>query len=580
MSSRRSYDLQRDPETGGRHLVTDLRGRALLGVPMLNKGTAFTTEERRTLGLEGLLPSRVTTIDEQADVAWQRYRTIADDLDRHVHLRGLQDENEVLFHALVARHLADLLPRLYTPTVGDAVRAFSRIHRRPRGLVVTADDVIGGRLPTLFDNLDQREVRLAVVTDAAAILGIGDQGVGGLSICIGKLTLYTAGGGLAPDATLPVVLDVGTDRAELLDDPHYLGVRSPRLVGDAYDTVVDRFVEEFHRRFPEAVLQWEDLSKDTAFAVLERHRDRAPSFNDDIQGTGAVALAGVLSACRLKGEKLADQRVVVHGAGAGGVGVAAALVDALRREGLSEEEARSLVLVLDSRGLLVEGRAMEAYKQPFAQRVERVAGWGGDEGVDLYETVVRSRATVVIGLSGQAGVFDERLVRAMTEHTERPVVFPLSNPTSSSEAVPADVLRWSGGRALVATGSPFADVVHDGERHVVGQGNNAFVFPGLGLGTVLVRASTVSDEMVAEAARALVDYTTAHHPGLLYPPVGELRAVSQLVATRVAAQAIREGRCRDAHVAGLLPEELAAYVADHAWHPAYLPIRPDGPAHH
>jgi len=580
MSPRRSYDLQRDPETGGRHLVTELRGRALLGVPMLNKGTAFTAEERRTLGLEGLLPTRVTTLDEQADVAWERYRTVVDDLDRHIHLRALQDENEVLFHALVLRHLADMLPRLYTPTVGDAVRSFSRIHRRPRGLVVTADDVIAGRLPTLFDNVDQREIRLAVVTDSAAILGIGDQGIGGVSICIGKLTLYTAGGGLAPDTTLPVVLDVGTDRAELLEDPHYLGVRAPRLTGDAYETVVDRFVEEFHRRFPDAVLQWEDLSKDTAFAVLDRHRGRVPSFNDDIQGTGAVALAGVLSACRMKGEKLADQRVVIHGAGAGGVGVAAAIIDALHREGCSEEEARALVLVLDSRGLLVEGRPMEPYKEPYAQRADRVTGWGSERGVDLYETVVRSRATIVIGLSGQAGVFDERLVRAMTEHTARPVLFPLSNPTSSSEAVPADVLRWSGGRALVATGSPFADVVRDGEQHVIGQGNNAFVFPGLGRGAVLARASAVSDEMVAEAARALVDFTAAHHPGLLYPPVGELRAVSQLVAMRVAAQAVREGLCRDTHVAGLLPEELAAYVADHAWHPAYLPIGPDGHAHH
>ncbi len=566
----RYYDLHHTP-AGGRELVTSLRGMAVLGLPALNKGTAFTAAERRELGLDGLLPPRVTVLEEQVAQIWARYQTLRTDLDRHVFLRALQDENEVLFHAVVLANIAATMPILYTPTVGEAVRRYSDTYRTPRGLIVTAADT--DRVGDLLDNLDLADVRLAVVTDSAAILGIGDQGVGGIGISIGKLTLYTAGGGVEPDRTLPVGLDVGTDRAELRDDPAYLGVPGGRLTGDAYLAVVDAFVEAFRTRYPYAVLQWEDLSKDTAFAVLERHRATLPSFNDDIQGTGAVTLAGVLTACRRKGEKLADQRIVIHGAGAGGIGVAEVLVAGMVREGVDPDDARDRVFVLDSRGLLTEDRAMEDYKRPFAKSRDLVAGWGVEgHAPDLLETVVRSRATVLIGLSGQAGAFDERVVRAMLEHARQPIVLPLSNPTTSCEAIPADVLRWSTGSALVATGSPFDDVTLDGVTHPIGQGNNAFVFPGLGLGAVLAKASAISDEMVLEAAYALYEYTIEHHDGRLYPPVDELRAVSALVATRVIRQAVREGLARDAAVAAMDGIETRRYVDDHAWTPHYLPV--------
>lgn len=571
----RYYDIRQTPG-GGRELVTGLRGMAVLGLPALNKGTAFTAPERRTLGLDGLLPPRVTTLAEQVAQVWARYQTLRTDLDRHVFLRGLQDENEVLFHAVVQGNIAATMPILYTPTVGEAVRRFSDIYRTPRGLTVTAQDA--GRVGDLLDNLDLADVRLAVVTDSAAILGIGDQGVGGIGISIGKLTLYTAGGGLEPDRTLPVALDVGTDRADLRDDPAYLGVAGSRLTGDAYLAVVDAFVDAFRRRYPYAVLQWEDLSKDTAFAVLRRHRATLPSFNDDVQGTGAVTLAGVLSACRRKGEKLADQRIVIHGAGAGGIGVAQVLVAGMVRQGLDPDDARNHVFVLDSRGLLTAGRDMEDYKRPFAKGPEIVDGWGIDGGApDLLETIVRSRATVLIGLSGQCGAFDERIVRSMLEHARQPIVLPLSNPTASCEAVPADVLRWTGGNALLATGSPFDDVTFDGVTHPIGQGNNAFVFPGLGLGAVLAKASAVSDDMVLEAAYALHDYTVDLHPDRVYPPVDELRAVSALVAARVARQAVREGLARDAAVVAMDDDALRRHVEDHAWVAHYLPVVPDLP---
>ncbi len=568
----RYYDVKRD-EKGERYLEPYVTGFLLLRLPLLNKGTAFTEEERRALGLEGLLPPHVNTLEEQKERVYRRYRLIASPLEKHIYLRHLQDRNEVLFYALLVDHLEEMLPILYTPTVGEAVREFSHIYRYPRGFTASTRNI--DRVEEALANVPLEEVRLIVATDSSAILGIGDQGYGGMAIAIGKLTLYTAVGGVGPDKTLPVELDVGTDREDLLNDPLYLGVRHKRLRGEAYYQFLDRFVEAVRKRYPKALIQWEDFAKEAAFAVLERYRKVVPSFNDDIQGTGAVALAGVLSACRLKGERLSEQVVVVYGGGAGGIGVAWALVEGMKREGLSEEEAKARVLVLDSRGLLVEGRNMEAYKRPFAQRRERLRDWRfSGEYPNLLETIQNARATVLLGLSGQGGSFTEPVARAMLENTPRPVIFPLSNPTSASEALPDDLIYWTEGRALVAAGSPFPPVGYKGRTIPVGQGNNAFIFPGLGLGAVLARAREVTDGMVLEAAYALYDLTQERFPDLLYPPVRHLREVSPYVAARVMKKALEEGVAEEERIQGLSFPELYAFVRSRFWEPRYLPYRP------
>ncbi|WP_114312093.1 NAD-dependent malic enzyme [Thermus caldifontis] len=568
----RYYDVKRD-ERGERYLEPYVSGFLLLRLPLLNKGTAFTEEERRALGLEGLLPPHVNTLEEQKERVYRRYRLIQSPLEKHIYLRHLQDRNEVLFYALLVDHLEEMLPILYTPTVGEAVREFSHIYRYPRGFTASTRNI--DFIDQALANVPLEEVRLIVATDSSAILGIGDQGYGGMAISIGKLTLYTAAGGVGPDKTLPVELDVGTDREDLLKDPLYLGVRHKRLRGEEYYRFLDRFVEAVRRRYPKALIQWEDFAKEAAFHVLERYRKVVPSFNDDIQGTGAVALAGVLSACRLKGEKLSEQTIVIYGAGAGGIGVAWALREGLKREGLSQEEARERVLVLDSKGLLVEGRSMEGYKAPYAQRPDRIAGWRFSGSYpNLLETIQNARATVLLGLSGQGGSFTEPVVKAMLENTPRPIIFPLSNPTSASEALPDDLIYWTEGRALVAAGSPFPPVGYMGRTIPIGQGNNAFIFPGLGLGAVLARAREVTDGMVLEAAYALYDYTQGHFPELLYPPVSRLREVSPYVAARVMQKALEEGVAEEERVKGLSFKGLMEFVRSRFWEPRYLPYRP------
>jgi malate dehydrogenase (oxaloacetate-decarboxylating) len=488
-------------------------------------------------------------------------------LAKYTYLRGLQDRNEILFYALLERHLAEMLPIIYTPTVGEAVRNASQIFRWARGLSLSPLNVDRADEATQSCPLD--DVRILVATDSSAILGIGDQGWGGLSIAIGKLALYTAGG-VSPYRTQPVVLDVGTDREDLLRSPEYLGWPHKRMRGAEYHAFMDKVVAALSARWPRAVVQWEDLSKDTAFDVLERYRKKIPSFNDDIQGTGAVTLAGLLNACAVRGRKLRDEVVIVYGAGAGGAGVAWAIVQGMVREGLPLAEAHARVLVLDSKGLLVEGRAMEDYKKPYARPKARLEGWGPGP-YDLLATIEKSRGTVLLGLSGQPGTFREAMVRAMCVHTERPVVFPLSNPTSACEATPAELLAWSHGRAIVASGSPF-DPVRIGDRDVpVGQGNNAFIFPGLGFGAILSEASEITDGMVLASAYALAEYVRDKHlaQGLVYPPVDELREVSAHVATRVIEQAFDDGVARTKKTAR---EGAAAYVRARFWRPKYLPL--------
>lgn len=567
----RYFELVRDA-AGNEHMKVHADGVALLRTALTNKGTAFTEDERIALGLDGLLPPHVATLEEQLTRVYTNFTRESSPIAKYVYLRSLQERNELLFYALLERHLEEMLPIVYTPTVGEAVQKFHALYQSARGLSLSSQNI--DRAKTAATNCLLDDVRMIVATDSSAILGIGDQGYGGVAIAIGKLALYTVAGGMSPYRSLPIGLDVGTDRKDLRDNPAYLGVREERLKGEAYLAFMDKVVAAIRERWPRAVLQWEDLSKDTAFAVLERYRNQLPSFNDDIQGTGAVALAGLVAACATQKRKLSEEMVIVYGAGAGGAGVALAIREGMKREGLTEEQARSRVLVLDSKGLLVEGRTMEDYKKPLAQTHERLAAFDAKDVTnwDLLNTIRASKATVLLGLSGQPGTFTEPVVKALLPHAPRPVVFALSNPTSSCEAQPVDILAWTDGRALVATGSPFAPV-RVGDRDVpIGQGNNAFIFPGLGFGAILANASAITDGMVLEAAYTLADYTREHHgkEGLLYPPVSSLRAVSLEVATRVVKRAFADGVARTTKVT---PENAAAYVRAKAWNARYLPFR-------
>jgi malate dehydrogenase (oxaloacetate-decarboxylating) len=553
-------------DDGRERLKVSLRGAPLTRLPLTNKGTSFTEQERRALGLEGLLPPYVTTLEEQLDRTYFAFQSERTPLAKYTYLRGLQERNETLYYALIQRHIVEMLPIIYTPTVGDAVVHASSIYRGARGLSLSPANV--DRVKTCVNNHMFDDVRIIVATDSSAILGIGDQGWGGQAIAIGKLALYTVGGGVSPFQSLPVGLDVGTDREDLLKSPTYLGLRRKRMRGAEYLELMDKVVDAISERWPRALIQWEDLSKDTAFDVLDRYRKRIPSFNDDIQGTGAVALGGLVGACALRGRRLKDEVVVVYGAGAGGAGVAWVIQQGMVREGITLEEARARVLVLDSKGLLVEGRAMEPYKNTLAQRRAAVAGWA-DGPIDLLTTIQKGKATVLLGLSGQPSTITEPMVRAMCANVERPVIFPLSNPTSSCEATPADLLAWSHGRALVATGSPFAPV-RVGDRDVpIGQGNNAFIFPGLGFGAILAEASEITDTMVMTSAYALADYVAEKHlaSGLIYPPVDEMSQVSVKVAARVLQQAIDDGVARTKKTTR---DAAEAYVRAKFWEPKYL----------
>jgi malate dehydrogenase (oxaloacetate-decarboxylating) len=561
----RYFENVRNAE-GVERLRVHTDGAALLRLPLTNKGTAFPLQERIDLGLDGLLPPHVTTLDEQLERVYGAFSREPTALAKHSYLRGLQERNEILYYALLSRHIEEMLPIVYTPTVGEAVQRFHALYQGARGLSLSPVNI--DRARDVSHNCILDDVRIIVATDSSAILGIGDQGYGGLAIAIGKLALYTVAGGVSPFRSLPLGLDVGTDRKDLVDNPAYLGVRQTRLKGAEYLAFMDKVVDSIAARWPRAILQWEDLSKDTAFDVLERYRHKLPSFNDDIQGTGAVALAGLIAASKVRGRTLTSERVVVYGAGAGGAGVALAIKTGLMRAGLTEPQARERVLVLDSKGLLVEGRPMESYKEELAQRKEFVASWG--DNLDLLATLQHSKATALLGLSGQPGTFQQQHIKAML-HEERPVVFALSNPTTSCEATPEDVLAWSNGRALVATGSPFAPVDVNGTLVPIGQGNNAFIFPGLGFGAILADAKEITDNMVAASAEALAEYTQKHHvaAGLIYPPVSELREVSVMVATKVLRQAFADGVARTTKTT---VEQAESYVRKKAWKAGYLPF--------
>lgn len=563
------FDIKKDAQ-GNHYMEVHLEGIALLRLVLTNKGTAFTQDERVALRLDGLLPPQVNTMEQQVSRVYGGFKRQPDPLAKHQYLRALQERSELLFFATLESHLEEMMPIVYTPTVGQAVAEFSYLYQNPRGLSLSTINV--DRAHEVVSCYPMNEVRMIVATDSSAILGLGDQGYGGLAISIGKLSLYTAGGGVSPYHYMPVKLDVGTDRFDLINDPTYLGVRQRRLRGEPYLKFLDKFVDSIRERWPHAIIQWEDLSKDVAFTVLDRYRERGPSFNDDIQGTGAMALAGCLSTCRLKSESLTEQKVVLYGAGAGGIGVAWAIVEGMVREGLSKEDALQRVLVLDSKGLLIDGRPMESFKQDYAQPADSIEDWKiAGEIPTMLETIENSGATILIGLSGQAGAFNEPVVKAMLQNAPRPGIFALSNPTSITEALPEDLFQWTEGRAIVATGSPFPDVEYEGQHHPIGQGNNSFIFPGLGFGAILSKCSKITDRMVIEAAYGLAEYTAACETGrhCVYPPVGDLQEVSIRVATKVIRCAIEEGVARNDKLKDI---DLNTYVRSRFWRAKYLPF--------
>lgn len=552
-------------------LETWVRGLEVLETPILNKGSAFTLDERRALCLTGLLPPAVTTIELQAQRSYQQYSQEPDELSRYIFLSALHDRSEALYYHVLDSHLAEMLPIVYTPTVGTAIERYSQEYQRPRGVYLSIDDP--GCIKEAFDNFGAGpdDIDLLVATDAEQILGIGDWGVGGIAIAVGKLAVYTAAAGIDPTRVIPIMLDVGTDRRELLAYPAYMGARHERVRGQAYDDFIDAYVRQARASFPRALLHWEDFGANNARRILERYRDSVCTFNDDMQGTGAVVLAGVLAASRAAGTALRDHRIVIYGAGTAGIGIADQIRDAMMRDGLPHDEATRRFWCVGRNGLIIDapGERMRDFQRAYARPPAEVDGWGRDSaGVPLEEVVRRVSPTLLIGTAGTAGAFTETVVREMAARVERPIIFPLSNPTSLAEAHPDALIRWTGGRALIASGSPFPAVEHEGRTIVIGQANNAFAFPGLGLGAIVAQARSISNGMLTAAAEAIascVDVSEAH--ASLMPPVESVRQVSERVAVAVARTAAAEGLATEP------PGDEDARVHAAMWQPAYPPIR-------
>ncbi len=538
-----------------------MRGVDILHDPRLNKGTAFTPEERENLGLRGLLPPRIMPVDEQLERVYQNYGYKGSDLMKYIYLLGLLDRNETLFYMLLEQHLEEMMPIIYTPTVGLACRKYSRIFRRPRGICISLDDL--GAVDKLLSNWPYQDIRIIVVTDGERILGLGDLGVNGMGIPVGKLSLYVAAAGIEPCQTLPVCLDVGTNNEELLADPLYLGLARKRERGERYDQLVDEFIWAVHERWPQCLIQFEDFGSINAFRLLEKYRDRTLVFNDDIQGTGAVAFAGLLGALRITGQPLIEQRIVFLGAGEAGTGIARAIMTGLMEAGLDETAARKRFWFVDSKGLVTKDRyeQLAEHKKLFArddQPIERLA--------DVVEQV---RPTVLLGVSGQPGLFSEEVIKTMARHAERPIIFALSNPTSKAECTAEQAYSWTGGRAIFASGSPFDPVVHNGITFHPGQGNNAYIFPGVGLGALVTRARQVTDSMFHRAALTLAEAVPDEllGRGSVFPSLKELQTVSLEIAVAVAREAYRLGIATAPE-----PADLNQAIREYTWQPEYRPL--------
>ncbi len=553
-------------------IKTRLSGMNLINNPLLNKGTAFTDEERSAFSLHGLLPPHVGDLDEQVERRLKALRALPTPFHKYSFLRDLQDMNETLFYALVTRNIEEIMPLVYTPTVGEGCQRFSEIWRKPHGLFLSYPN--RGRMREILAHPRFDAVRTIVVSDGERILGLGDQGAGGMGIPIGKLSLYTACGGIHPRHTLPILLDVGTDNVERRENPLYIGWNHERVRGQDYDDFVENFVAAVMERWPNVLLQWEDFAGVNAARLLAKYRDRLCTFNDDIQGTAAVAAGAMMAAAAATGIPLTSQRIALLGVGSAGAGIADLIIAAMAQSGLSEQEARRRFYAVGRNGLLVEGMGeIRESQRRFALPQEAVAGWKLRKAgrIDLIDVIENAKPTALIGVTGQPGVFDEETVRAMGRAAERPIIFPLSNPTSRSEAVPADIMRWTEGRGLVATGSPFPPVERDGKTMPVDQCNNSYIFPGVGLGVLSVAANRVTDSMFMAAARALAEMSPVHKDitGRLLPPLPTIRAVSVYVAQAVARQACADGvatLCDDA--------TLAARIDANVWEPVYPRVEP------
>ncbi|PFI81885.1 NAD-dependent malic enzyme [Bacillus cereus] len=552
-------------------LETTLRGAEVLSTPLLNKGVAFTQNEREELGLKGLLPPAVLTLEEQARRAYEQFSSQPDDLLKNVYLTALHDRNEVLFYRILTDHLREMLPIVYTPTVGVAIQRYSHEYRKPRGVYLSINDPSG--IEEAFTNIGAtaENIDLVVVTDGEGILGIGDWGVGGINIAIGKLAVYTAAVGIDPSRVLPVILDVGTNREELLNNPFYIGNRHPRITGEAYDEFIDTFVQAVNKQYPKALLHWEDFSSRNARKILDKYRHDVCTFNDDIQGTGAVSLAAVLSAVKASGVPLSEHRVVVFGAGTAGIGIADQVRDAMVRVGVSEEESYKRFWCIDRNGLVTDNMEdLLDFQIPYARKEAEVSEWKENDVIGLAEVVKHVKPTILIGTSTVAGAFKEEIIKEMASHVERPIILPMSNPTPLAEAKPADLIEWTEGRALVATGSPFEPVTYNGVTYVIGQSNNALIFPGLGLGTIVVRASVMTDGMFAAAAEAVASMVDTSQPGApILPEVEELRNISEMVAIEVAKVAVAEGVAR----VNLSDNDIKMAVKEAMWKPEYRQIK-------
>ena len=541
-------------------------GPALLETPLLNKGSAFSREERIDFNLTGLLPPRYETISEQLDRAYRQYSSYHEAINKHIYLRGIQDNNETLFYALVSQYLEEMMPIIYTPTVGDACEQFSDIYRSSRGLFLAWEE--RGQIDDILRNATKDNVKVIVVTDGERILGLGDQGIGGMGIPIGKLSLYTACGGISPAYTLPVMLDVGTNNEALLNDPMYMGARHPRVSEDEYDEFIELFMRAAERRWPGVLIQFEDFAQANAMPILNRYRERFCCFNDDIQGTAAVTLGTLLAACRVTGKPLKEHRIAFVGAGSAGCGIAEMLIRQMVEEGLSDEAARRQVFMVDRHGLITEGMSgLQDFQRCLAQDKADLADWSCEgDWASLDEVAAQARPTILIGVSGQPGLFTESVIQSMTENSDTPIIFPLSNPVSRAEATPENIIRWTDGKAIIATGSPFQPVSHNGESYRIAQCNNSYIFPGIGLGVLAVRANRVTDEMLLASSKILAEASPrASGTGKdLLLPLQQITEVSRSIAFAVAKVAQEQG-----HALKISDAQLHSRIDQIFWTPHY-----------